>query len=536
MPNTYGGGAYEKEKIELLGRRRIYTDVSEITSDNVISVLQEAIGIHEMNRGEIAYLLNYEKGLQPLKREKKIRPDIDINVCDNIANQVVEFKLGYHWGNPKSFVQRGDRDLSSGNPDEDDDAITLLNQMNEDEHAFAKDQELARYIEICGIGFQMVDIKRDYEEGGSVFDLNTLNPMYTFIVYRNDIRETPMMSVTYRQLKNGDRYFTCITKDRRFEIKNIFEKVNDNGERKSTWGSSKRNDEKNPLGEVPVVEYVRSYDRMGVFERQIPDMDALNIEVSDFANSVAQNTQEIWWMNDADFPTDPKTGEKKKPVSGQWMQTKTAPNGNRPMIQALSSAFDYNGVQGNILTKRDTILQKCYVPLQSDPGGGSTASAMSMSAGWSAAEAVAAKQEDIIRASVMKIVELELLAIQKSRYLPDGHVLYDLKKSDIQPKFTRQKTFDLGTKTNAFVTMVKAGVNGRVAMQVVDLFPDIAQAWADSKDTIEKFQNSIFDPMKNAVDSLTDDRIMSDTTDQQVNSPILDGMQTGADYSMGGEA
>ena len=535
MPNTYGG-AYEKEKLELLGRKRIYTDVAEITSDNVISVLQEAIPIHEQNRTEIAYLLNYEKGLQPLKREKKIRADINIEVCDNIANQIVEFKLGYHWGNPKSLVQRGDRDLSSSDPDNDDDAITLLNQMNEDENAFAKDQELARYIEICGIGYQMVDIKRDYEEGGSVFDLNTLNPMYTFIVYRNDVRETPMMCVTYRQLKGGDRYFTCIAKDRRYEIKDVFQFVSEDRQKKEEiWTHDKRSGERNPLGAIPIVEYVRAYDRMGVFERQIRDMDALNIEVSDFANSVAQNTQEIWWMNDADFPTDPKTGERIKPVSGQWMQTKTAPNGNRPMIQALSSTFDYNGVQANILTKRDTILQKCYVPLQSDPGGGSTASAMSMSAGWSAAEAVAAKQEDIIRASVMKVVELELLAIQQSHYLPEGHVLYDLKKSDIQPKFTRQKTFDLGTKTNAFVTMVKAGVNGRVAMQVVDLFPDIAQAWADSKETIEKFQNSIFDPMKNTVDALSNDRIMSDTSDQQTNSPILDGMQTGTDYSEGGE-
>ena len=530
---TYGG-AYEKEKLELLGRRRIYTDVSEITSENVIQVLQEALSIHESNKEEITYLINYEKGLQPLKREKKIRPDINLVVCDNIANQIVEFKLGYHWGNPKSLVQRGDRDLSSSDPDNDDDAITLLNQMNEDEHSFSKDQELARFIEICGIGFQMVDIKRDYEEGGSVFDLNTLNPMYTFIVYRNDVRETPMMSVTYRQLKNGDRYFTCITDTTRFEIKDVYE-ILDTGNKKEVWSEGRRSGEKNPIGKVPVVEFVRAYDRMGVFERQIPDMDALNVEVSDFANSVAQNTQEIWWMNDADFPVDPETGKKRKPTSGQWMQTKTAPNGNKPMIQPLSSTFDYSGVQQNILSKRDTILQKCYVPLQSDPGGGSTASAMSMSAGWSAAEAVAAKQEDIIRSSVMKVVELELLAIQRSHYLPDGHVLYDLKKSDIQPKFTRQKTFDLGTKTNAMVTMIKAGVNGRTAMQVVDLFPDIAQAWADSKDTIEQFQKSLFERQtgRNSADS--DHRIMSDTSDQAVNSPILDGTKTGADYSMGGE-
>lgn len=533
METTYGG-AYERDRVELLGRRRIYTDVREINHDNIISVLQDALVIHEENRTQIAFLLNYEKGLQPLKRRKTIRPDIDICVSDNIANQVTEFKLGYHWGNPKSLVQRGDRDLSASDPDSDDDAITLLNQMNEDEQAFRKDQEMARYVEICGIGYQMVDIKRDFVEGGSAFDLYSPNPLYSFIVYRNDIRETPMMSVTYRQLKNGSRYFTCITADTWYEVKDEIEIID--GKKTETWEEGSRSGEANPLGKVPMVEFIRAFDRMGCFERQIPDMDALNIEVSDFANSVAQNTQEIWWMNDAEFPVDPTTGKKVKPVSGQWMQTKTTPNGNRPMIQALSSTFDYSGVQENIISKRNTILQKCYVPLQSDPGGGSTGTAMSMSAGWSAAEAVAAKQEDIIRGSVMDIVELELLAIQKSGKFPKDHILMDLKKSDIQPKFTRQKTFDLGTKTNSFVTMVKAGINGRIAMQVVDLFPDIAQAWADSKDTIEKFQKSLFE-RQTTQESSSDGtkRIMSDTTDQTTNSPLLDGMRTNANYSEGGE-
>ena len=93
-------GAYEKENIELLGRRRIYTDVSEITEDNIIQVLQEAVMDHNQNAEAIAYLLRYEKGVQPLKRDKVIREDIDIEVVDNLANQITEFKLGYNWGNP----------------------------------------------------------------------------------------------------------------------------------------------------------------------------------------------------------------------------------------------------------------------------------------------------------------------------------------------------------------------------------------------------------------------------------------------------
>lgn len=532
MAMTYGAtSAYTKDKVELLGRRRIYTDATEITEENVIPVLQKALIYHEQNQAEIFYLTRYEKGIQPLKREKKIRDDINIEVSDNIANQIVEFKMGYHWGNPITYVQKNDsRSKALDVTQEDDNGITLLNLYNDMEFCFAKDQQLGRSVEIAGIGYQMVDIKRDYIDGESPFDLNTLDSAYTFIVYRNDVRQTKMMSVTYRELEDGSRYFTCITKDKWFEVRDEIEVAN--GQKTEKWLLGQRSGEANPFGRVPVCECLRSFDRLGIFERQIPDMDALNIEVSDFANSVAQQTQEIWWMNDADFPVDPQTGEPSSPKTGQWVKTKTAPNGNRPMIQALGSNFNYEGVEDNIITKRNTILQKCYVPLQSEPGGGSTASAMSMSAGWAAAEAVAMAQENITKAFKMEIAALELIAIKKSPFFKGNEAVKNLKLSDIEPKFTRQKTFDLGTKVNAMVTMIKNGVNGRIAMETVDLFPDVAKAWEDSKDGIERYQEAIYRKGE-ATDK--NDRIMSDATDQVSNSPILDGVKTGADYSKGGE-
>ena len=200
-------GAYTRlRELELLGRKRIYTDTDDINESNIFEVLSEAWMIHEINLQEILYLLEYEKGQQPLVRKKTIRPEIDIEVADNLANQIVEFKLGYNWGNPITYVQKSNKDMAGNPPTADDDAITMLNEMNDAEAAYAKDQELARFVEICGIGYQMVDVKRDFD-GGSVFDLHVLHPMYTFVVYKNDIAETPVMGVTYRELESGDRYY-----------------------------------------------------------------------------------------------------------------------------------------------------------------------------------------------------------------------------------------------------------------------------------------------------------------------------------------
>ena len=44
------------ETRQLFGRRQIYTDVEEITPENVVEVLRQALSDHAVNQGEIQYL------------------------------------------------------------------------------------------------------------------------------------------------------------------------------------------------------------------------------------------------------------------------------------------------------------------------------------------------------------------------------------------------------------------------------------------------------------------------------------------------
>ncbi|OUO77909.1 hypothetical protein B5F53_11885 [Blautia sp. An249] len=504
--------------IELKGRKRIILDVQEITEKNVISILQEAMLIHESNAVQSLFLLNYEKGIQPLKRKKIIRKEIDIKVCDNVANEVTDFKLGYNWGFPIMFGQRSNCDLGKNPPEVDDNGISLFNEMLEDEGMPSNDQELARFVEITGVGYQMVDIKNEYE-GGSVFDCVTLNPLCTFVVYDSSPYRRPVMGVTFRTLKNGNTYYTCFTKDRRYEIKNMARVIN--GEQKDTWGFRPRSGEKNPLGMIPIIEFIRSPDRMGCFERQISDMDNLNILVSDFTNNVAQDTQEMWWGNDIEFPKDPETGETIKPVGGQWVMSFSG-EGKSPKIQPLVMDTQYEGILADIKYRRDVILQKCHVPLRSEPGGGSTGTAMSMSSGWSDAEVDACREEQLIKKSKMRLAKVMLAAIAKSSDTPADSPLLKLRVSDMIPKFTRNKTYDMATKCNALATLIKIGCYGRDAFQVVDLFPDSNLVWENSRPLIEKYQASLWDKQKES-ESEADKRNMSDLSDQTSNSPILGG-------------
>lgn len=521
-----------------MGRKKIYTDITEIMNVNqVFKVLEDSLPYHYANVADMKLLLSYEKGDQPiLNRKKNIRKDVNNKIVDNVANQITEFKLGYNWGNPITLSQRGSKDLNNSNSDKDDNAVGMLNEMLDDEGCFSKDQDLARYIEIVGIGYRYVDMKHDYD-GGSVFDLYTLNPLHTFVVYANNVTQRPVLGVMYRTTKDGQTLYTCFTDELRYEVKLSPRMINGHSTEKLYFTERARSGEMNPWGMIPIIEYIRSYDRMGCFERQLSDMNALNVLVSDFSNQVTQTTQTLWWANDVQFPKDDE-GNVQQPESGDWISTETPPhgdaNGRKPNIKPMSVLFDYSGITNDIKRRRDTILQKCDVPLRSEPGGGSTGSAMSMSSGWSAAEVAACKESQIIRQARMRELRLILRIINKSgKYLDANNPLRDLKISDIEPQFKRNKTYDMITKVNAYATLINNMVDGRDALKVIDLFSDPQQVWNDSKKRIEDYQDSkikndtpsTLEPQEEGTDKFTEDIKKNlddqDLSDQASNSPVI---------------
>ena len=528
----------EKERnIEYRGRIKIYTDVKKITSNNVIDVLSRAMIKHEQNRTQIRYLINFEKGDQPLMREKKVRKDIDIKSISNLAHQITEFWLGYFWGNHMAFVQKSDKHPKNSNPTDNDSAITLLNEMYDAEDMESKDQLLAYYLEVCGTCCQLIDIKRKPDDEDAVFDLVTLNPLYSFVVYSSDAYERPMMGVSYSEDEDGSRIFTCVADDAIYEIRDMVEIVN-GAKKKDGMKLNELEIPVNPFGRVNIVEFERATDRTGVFERQLDELNALNILESDLCNDVAQTTQANWWGNDIELDD----GKVKGPQGGQWILTKTNGQGKQPNIKGLVLDYNYDGVLANIQAKHDGILERTFTPKQTEQSGGSTTGATSLSSGWTATEAVACKQAAIIKRGFKERNRLALIAIKKSPGTEPDSPLLELKNSDIEIRPIRQKSYDMATKINSLATMIQNMVHPRVAMEAIDFFPNLAEAVEDSVPKMLEYQKTLLESKKTTNVSNGNNnmgqrdadkelkanvnpdvkRIMQDSSDQVKNSPIKD--------------
>lgn len=502
------------------GRQEIFTGVKEITSDNVIQVLRDAVLVHDANAMDCTELLNIEKGNAIIGKTKITRTDIDNQVFDNIANEITTFKVNFNWGNPLTFIQRGEVDTGA---EGEADAISILNEYYDAQGQNTKTQELARFVEICGVGYTLVEINTEWEDGDSPFVVDVIDPRYAFVVRSNYYTDKRvMMGVTFSQDIAGNKYYTCYTKDYRYEIVNTVKIINRQQENEvDLWDVANSGTGVNLIGRIPVIEWIRDYDRMGCFERQLPIIYSIGKMISCILDDTEQNTNAIFWGNDIEFQTD-EEGNDIKPQDGDWLLTETTQDGKQPKIEPIVMNYNYNEVLNHITYLTDRAKIEAGVPLLSGNVSNTTGVAESNSAGWANAEADAERQDEIKYGRKSEELKVVLSACKVNEIADVDERVINLRAVDAKPNTSRQKNYEMSIKSATLSNLINIGVYGLHAFKVVNMFPDVNQAWSDSKATVEAYQQSRLKGTETEEPQTTDGGLEA----QIENSPNIDGMKT----------
>ncbi|GHV47082.1 hypothetical protein FACS189499_03910 [Clostridia bacterium] len=450
-PKKKKAGAFHPRIME--GRRFITSDETEITAVNVVRVLTAVESSHLANSTDIDYLWNYYKGRQPiLGRKKSVRPEICNKVVENRANEIVSFKLGYLCGEPIQYISRGAEDNIA-------DGISKLNEFMALEHKASFDREIVEWQLICGTSFRMVLPDKDSDEDEVPFEIYTLDPRYTFVVYNNGIGNKPLMGVTYTIDRSGVKSYSVYTNNEFFEIR----------------AGAVISHRDNPLGMIPIIEYPANNARLGAFEIVLPLLDALNTTVSNRLDGVEQFVQSFVKFINCDVSEDDFIALKElgaikvKSIDGQAADVAIVTN-------------ELNQTQTQTLTDDlyQSVLTICGIPNRN--GGSSTSdtgAAVIMRDGWSLAEARAKDSELMFKKSEGQFLRLVL------RILRDiGDI--SLKLSDIDIRFTRRNYENIQSKSQVLVSMLQEPkIHPLLAFTHSGLFIDSESAYQMSMEYYE---------------------------------------------------
>ena len=458
------------------GRRVIKMSVKEITKDNLQEVLRKSLDIHNLNSGDIDYLYKYYKGDQPIRyRVKEVRPEICNRIVENRANEIVSFKVGYLCGEPIQYVSRsGDENVVK--------QVNLLNEYMFAEDKASQDQEIVEWQMICGTAFRLVlpDGSDDLDE--APFEIYTLDPRNTFVVYSSEIGNTPLMGVKYYVDDDNVKHYSVYTKDNYFTID----------------GDLLTSVQPHALGDIPIIEYPANNARLGSFEIVLPLLDAMNSVASNRMDGVEQLVQAFIKFINCDISKEEyeeflELGAiKVKSVDGQAADVGVVTTElNQTQSQTLKDDY-YNAM-----------LTICGMPNRNGSKSTSdTGAAVVLRDGWSDAEARAKDSENVFKRAEKKMLKLVLRICEDLR---DS----TLHLRDIDMKFTRRNYEAIQSKSQVLISMLQEPkIHPQLAFQHSGMFSDAESAYSMSMKYYEEQmikEKEIMSEKTEITDDITED-------------------------------
>lgn len=466
-----------KKPIQFFGRRKLLSSYKkeELNEKTLAQILPEVLREHEINANEIDYLYNYYKGKQPiLNKEKKVRPEINNITMENHAYEIVEFKKSYVYGEPVKYVQKGEKNGDRLNPE-----ISLLNKFMESEDKSSLDKELAEWQYICGTAYRWAEVDKESEEDDAPFELSVPDPRRTFVVYSNDIKGDPLFSgyisyyvdhiMTDNEIPKVVRYRVVTVYTDKYKY--IFKEDN-NGYKimPQSIPISENEATAYPL-EIEgqrIIEYPLNSSRLGLIELVMSDLEAINKIKSADLDGIDQFIQSLLVFVNQEVDVK----EFRKLVEEGAIQVSSSDPSKPADVKLLTNQLTHTETKVVSDDRYESLLSIVGIPrLNHKASGGDTGQARLLGEGWTMADERARQDELSFKKSEKKFLKL-ILNICKYKTKDIEEKIQELRVSDIDIKFTRNKSDNLLVKTQGLINMKTAQVPPEVAFVTCDLFSD----------------------------------------------------------------
>ena len=463
LPTPYQIKMLGPALVQYFGRKVLYDDYTDEDLNSgtieqrvaiVNTILNHVWSTHKDNVNEINYLENYYKGYQPiLGKHKDVRPTINNVIIENNAFWVVNFKVGYVFGSPYRFIQKGD----VANPQ-----IDILNNYVQAEDKYAKDSELAESLYTNGIAHRLILPTPNNPE--SPFSIKNLDSKNAFIVYSSKTGEK-LLGVSFSKgVHTGQVIGSVYTRTGFYEFTM--------GEPYSQF--SVKYVKNHILNSIPIFEYHLNKWRLGIIEVVMSIFNAINRIDSGDLDGLEQYIQSIlvFINNEIDKET------YRDILDLGAVQLNTADPSRPADIKMLQNELKHDNTK--VLHDRllNTALQIIGIPTTSDrTSGGDTGMARQLSDGWEMANRRALQDENNFKMCSKPEVELMLSICEKQ-----NSGISTLTMQELEMKSTRNNSDNFLTKAQGMSNLITSGVSPDIAFATSGLFSDSNDVFTKSMD------------------------------------------------------
>lgn len=457
------------------GRKIAYTDVEQITEENVVRVVGECIGVFNWNKNIFKYLWDYKNGDQPIRyREKVVRDDVNNPVVENHAWEIVRFKNGQTNGEPIQCV-------CTSKDEKINEAVDRFNDYCKASGKHSRDISSGEWTSATGTGFKAAQRKQGAE---IPFRIAVPTPINTFIIYSR-LTEEPLLAVQELKDENGKWYKLCYSETHEYRIQDssLLAIKNQNGEEVKS--------RLHAFGGIPIVEYPNNQDRVSDIELVIDILDAINNMQSNRMDAIEQFVQS--WIKFVNCDIDEETFQKMKMMGALVVKSNNGSE-NKADVDIMTQELNQTEAQVAKDDLWDNALSISAIPNKQSNTGGDTQGAVELRNGWDFSKQ-AAKLKDPYTIDAERRLNTVLLNIIRqekgSEECPFGIMDYDVQIS-------HSPTDNMQVKAQVFQMLVSSGIHPLIAIKTCGLWTDSEKVFLTSKPYLDVLYKTIEDTVPDA--------------------------------------
>ena len=498
--------------MKTMGRTTItanYTEkelLGENTEAKVLDILQNSISIHEQNKAESQYLIDYLYGDQDIKNKVKLtRCEINNKGVENWAWAFQDWKKAFLLGKPIQYAPLDDVA---------NEEISMLNKYNTYEDKDQKDQDLYEDIYTVGRAFRYENATPVTEDDEAPFEILNLDVLNTEVVYSSSI--------------NHEQLLTFVETDKQYITQNLNPETGEYEPQthyykeytvytRNMWYliSNKTNNleiiEKKPIihNIHLITEYYFNRKRMSFLEIGKDIFDDLNNvenldldDIQGFVNSIMVFTNAE--VNEKGMEAIKKYGA----VSIKSTDQKKA------SVELLQSRLKSLDTQIYYLRKLSALHSILSVPQATQNGeisNAETGKAVLTGQGFTSSSVRVENEEKAFKKCDRNALKV-LLKI--CRNASDSKIK-NLKVSDIEIKFSRDLSENLLVKTQALINLATAQIPPEIRNAVIGLFSDPVAVTRMQTEFIKEQQELQLELEKKQNDVNEQNNKLEDTTQNQ---------------------